>query len=110
MTDLRTDLADRWLPSQAQMALADTMIVALGVGHEDAPQHVITVQVLKNKHHGLWTTDVEVIPVDGIFTDRNAAYDYAVAAAANEARRSGVPCTGSYAYHPEVGSAAVFEA
>lgn len=109
-TDLRTDLATRWLPSPEQMALADTMITALGVGHDDAPRYVITVQVLRNKRHSCWSTDVEVIPVDGIFTDRNAAWDYAIAAAANEARRSGLPCTGSYAYHGEVGHAAVFEA
>lgn len=96
--NLSSDLSTRWTPSPEQ---DNEAFEALSAGQTD----VLTAHLLVNKKQGWWGPDVEVIPLPGIFADRNAASDAIVAAAKVKHAETGKPVTGGYTYHhlPPVG-------
>ena len=112
-TDPHADLQARWRPSDEQVRQANALLAA-GYDAVRGPRGergVFTVHVLVNKIPGFWTTDVEVVPVDGVFTTRDGAYLAAISAAERHAQHdTGVPVLGGYAWHSAVDRWAVWEA
>lgn len=92
MTGLDSDLRNRWTPSVEQDEAAFT---ALQAGAVD----VLTAHLLVNKQQGWWGADVQVVPLPGIFADRNEASEAAEAAAKGKHEETGLPVTGGYTYH-----------
>lgn len=101
MASLRDDLAARWVPSEAQIDEAEAVLADKG----DA----VTAHVLVNKHYGFWTEDVVVLPLPGVYADRDGASEAAQAAAKAIHEATGLPVTGGYTYHSPGGNWAVFE-
>lgn len=98
MTDLSTDLSARWTPSAEQDQQAWEAMDGRDCA-EPRPTMVVTAHLLINKEYGWWGPDVEVRPIDGLFSDR----DEASTALAEEARKAheetGLPVTGGWTYH-----------
>lgn len=92
MTDLATDLTTRWKPTDNQIKLANVVTDATG----DA---VYTLHLLVNKVYGFWTEDVEVIGLDGIYTDRATALEALGALTKAYHKATGRTVVGGYARH-----------
>lgn len=112
MTDLQTDLQERWLPSPEQMTLANALLAAGYTAErgERRERGVYTIHLLMNKSYGWWTEDVQVVPLDGVFLTRNAAI-YAVHDAARRTHDldPNQKVIGGWAWHSKVDHAAVWE-
>lgn len=93
-TTLETDLATRWTPSEEQDALAHEALTGAV-----AIEYVYTPHVLVNKEHGWWTSDVEVVPIRGVFGTREAASAQAQAEAKRLHKETGKPTSGGYTCH-----------
>ncbi len=102
LNTLLDDLATRWVPSPEQMRAADAL---LNAGFEG----VLTPHILVNKRHGVWTADVRVIPVDGVFLTRAAALNACNNAARVIHETTGETVCGGYARHHAPGRASVFD-
>lgn len=104
--DLHVDLTYRWVPSEAQIAGAEALLAA---GLADPDDGVYTLHLLVHKSFGFWTTDVEVVHLDGLFTTREAALGFLEQASAEHHRKTGHTLTGGYTVHFAPGDWAVFE-
>lgn len=110
--DLEADLRARWLPNDQQMKMADALLVAgfdaerTGPGRE---RGVYTAHILTHKTYGLWTADVVVVPVDGVFLTRAAAQNACNTAARVYHETTGNAVCGGWAWHSKVGHAAVWD-
>lgn len=89
------DLKARWTPSEEQVADATEYLA-----QHDSLKHAYTVHLLVGKNYGWWTTDVEVVPVPGVFASRNEAIGTNLDALVNaKAAETGKPVTGGYTSH-----------
>jgi hypothetical protein len=117
-TTLEQDLRERWLPSAEQMRQADALLAAgydqeRECGHDGVgrwrERGVYTTHLLINKDYGIWTADVKLVFLDGVFTTREAALDFVHMVAEKRHREGGEKLVGGYAWHPSVGEAAVWD-
>lgn len=112
MSDLQQDLHERWLPNAEQMKMADALLLA-GYTAARPPEFrergVYTGHLLINKEYGFWTTDVQLVFLDGVFLTREAVLDFVHLAAEKHYTQHGEPLTGGWAWHFKVGEAAVWE-
>lgn len=109
--DPYADLRERWLPSTEQMKMADALLAA-GYNAERGDRRergVFTTHLLVNKTPMIWTTAVEVRHLDGVYLTRDAAWLAADEAAKKLAVETGAGVVGGYAWHSQVGHAAVWE-
>jgi hypothetical protein len=104
------DMRARWCPSptqdeQAAEALArharqpavDTVDTP---DTGEAERGVYTVQVLVGKHHGVWTTDIDVLALPSVYWSRAAALGACTGAVLTHRRlRPDVPASASYCWH-----------
>jgi hypothetical protein len=111
--DLEFDLAVRWAPSPEQDAAAAealTLREALALrGDVEVPdeREVFTIQLLVGKKRSVWTRDVTVVALPGVYLSRAEALAACKAAAdTHRALRPDVPVTGSWAVHWELATAA----
>jgi hypothetical protein len=101
------DMRARWCPSptqdeQAARALArrarQPAVDASGVAESD--RGVYTVRVLAGKHHGVWTTDIDVLALPGVYYSREAALGACAGAVLTHRwLRPDVPVSASYCWH-----------
>lgn len=94
---LMDDLKDRWQPSPTQIAAADLLLQAGAVDPADGA--VYTGHLLVNKSFGGWTSDVEIIHLDGVFTARETCNQYVAAVAARRHEKTGEAICGGYTRH-----------
>lgn len=109
---LATDLRERWHPTDTAVKLANAILADEATGAwnpEGTGTGVYTIHLLVNKEHGFWTDDVEVIALDGVFTDRMAAWHALNDAARRHHEKTGTKVSGGYAWHPRPDEWAVFE-
>lgn len=108
LVDPQLDMQTRWCPSPAQdQQAADALIRQAATGKPDQVGNsdhglgdVFTVQLLVNKHFGVWTTEVQVIALPGVYHSRDAAYAACQAAAATHRHlHPDVPVTASCCRH-----------
>lgn len=93
--DFHADMKARWTPSAGQDRQAADWL-------RDRPEadRVYTAQLLAGTTHGFWTHTTDVIAVDGIYPDRNAAADAAQEyAEAYRLLQPGTPLSISYCSH-----------
>lgn len=111
-TDPHADLQARWRPSWEQVRQANALLSAGydAVRGSRGERGVFTVHLLVNKTPGFWTTAVEVVPLDGVFTSRDAAWLHADEQAKKHAHETGAGVVGGYAWHSAVDRWAVWEA
>lgn len=107
ISPIESDLRDRWRPSDAQVADADAVLSTGIVENPDNP-YVFTIHLLVNKRWGVWTPDVVVEPLDGVYTTREAAFE-AVSAVVARRRAFGHEVIGGYALHSAPGQWAVWD-
>lgn len=94
VSPVEADLRARWRPSPTQEAAADRYLRL----HPDAD--VWTLHLLVNKAPMFWTTDVEVVTLDGfIVTDRAELFQMVPLLAAAYARGTAKQVTGGYTWH-----------
>lgn len=108
------DLANRWAPSAIQIATAQKMLADF-----DTNEVVVMVPIgLRNKAWGIWTTDVVVDPIEGVYvlayssrTPVAGAVDWGMARETVEtiAEANSENGTGSYAIIRRNGTWAVWE-
>jgi hypothetical protein len=109
--NLEQDLKDRWVPDEHQVILADALLKA-GFDTERGDRRergAYTVHLLVNKEYGFWTEDVQLVYVDGVFTSREAATQYAEDRARAHHEKHQVPVVGGWTWHSAIGHWAVFE-
>lgn len=109
--DLKQDLRERWLPSEEQMRQADALLAA-GYDAERGPDRergVYTAHLLENKEYGIWTEDVRIVHLDGVFLTREAVLTFVNTVARQRHEEGGQKVTGGWAWHSKVGHAAVWE-
>lgn len=100
--DLVADMRRRWVPSLEQDAA-----VAARLENRSAKRPLFTAQLLVNKRPGLWTTDVEVIPLPGVYANRNEASAACIGAASTyRLLYPAVPVSASYCRHSRLATAA----
>jgi hypothetical protein len=92
---LEADLKARWKPSDEQIAEA----AEYRAKHPLA--YVYTVHLLVNKYQHFWSTDVQVVPVPGVFHSRNAAWAALEPLVKAKGEETGLPVTGGYTSHHE---------
>jgi hypothetical protein len=111
VTGLEHDLRERWLPSQEQMRLADALLAAGYTAErgEIRERGVYTAHLLINKEFGWWTEDVILVHLDGMFLTREAVLTFVHEVARVRHREGGEKLVGGYAWHSQVGHAAVWE-
>jgi hypothetical protein len=103
--NVQEDLRERWLPSAEQMRAAEA-VLATG----DCPDGTtFTCHLLINKHWGWWTPDVEIVHLDGVFSDRCRMQEYLLDQGSRHYDAHGKSLTGGYSVHFGPGEAAVFE-
>lgn len=108
---LESDLRERWVPSPEAVRMADALLAA-GFDTERPPRRergVFTAHVLLNKDYGIWTEEVEVVPVDGVFLSREGAALAAKMEAARLHAADGTRAIGGYTWHMSPGNWAVWE-
>jgi hypothetical protein len=108
------DLQNRWAPSAKQIATAKTLMA----GYDSSEICVLVPIALHNKTRGFWTLDVDVEPIEGIYslaylghTPIPGAVDYGMAVENTEkiAKINSLNGTGSYAVIRAGGNWGVWE-
>lgn len=108
------DMQERWAPSQQQITAAKALL-------QDMPSdcEAMVPIAMHSKAYGIWTADVEVEPIEGVyivvycgFHPKAGAVDYAMGVEIIErvAKVNSRNGTGSYAVIDADGNWAVFEA
>lgn len=105
MTDLSTDLRERWTPTPRQVERAEARMRATG------ETEVYSAQILTRKQEHVWTADVVVLRAPGklVLGTREAAMRVAEQAAAAWTADTGESATGSWARHTPGEQWAVWE-
>ena len=103
MVDLMQDLRTRWTPSPEQVAEAEALLAVT------PERYVYTLHLLVNKEYGIWTEDVVVVHLPGVFNGRNVACDYLDAAARRHYGKTGQKVVGGYTSHHAGGQWAVYD-
>lgn len=109
--DPGADLRARWLPTSEQMKMANALLAA-GYDAERPLRRergVFTAHILTSKRYGVWTTDIEVVPVDGVFLTRDGAQNACLQAAKAYHDTTGNQVCGGWAWHMDIDKAAVWD-
>ena len=97
--DLHDDLRARWVPGENQIrdarAVLDRCSSVRSPRWGSASEYVWTLHILTDKSYGFWNRAVKVVPLDGVFRTREAAFTYLGAVVAEHDG----PCTGGYTIH-----------
>jgi hypothetical protein len=99
-TDPYLDMRVRWCPSPTQDARAGEALTL-----SDHTGGAFTVQLLVGKHHGIWHTDIQILPLPGLYWSKDAAQGACTGAAATHRRlQPDVPVSASYCWHQRLAS------
>lgn len=95
MTDLTVDLQRRWTPTREQDEAAAAVL-------RDKPEleYVYTAHLLKHKHYGCWTAQVQVEELTpNVFASREEVLRFLEGAAAGARALASTPFTTGYTMH-----------
>jgi hypothetical protein len=109
LTNPERDMRARWRPSDQQMNLADALLRAGYDANRPRNRGVYTMHLLVNKQYGIWTDEVTLIHLDGVYLDRDAMYKALHDATERFHEETGATVTGGYTWHPRPGEWAVWD-
>lgn len=102
--ELQRHMQAAWQPTDKQIALAEAALQA-----SPETKYAYTLHLLLEKSYGVWTDDVAVVALDGVFTDRATALAALKALSEQFHDATGRPLTAGWTTHFNNGQWAVFE-